>query len=124
MVDRNADASAISAFFTEKVRTKLNFIDVVEHQYDTISDECFITINPIRQTINLDIFKRIIQKETGVKEVVIHTRDGKPGFVIELNGGCRVIFLRRFHGSSNFKRHLFDFFIFLFMLFLIWMFFK
>lgn len=123
MIDRNADESAISAFFTEKVRSGLPFIHVVEHQYNTIDDKCFITIELIRNTINLDLFKKTIQEETGVRNVIIHTRDKLPGFVIELDGNCKVIFLRRFHTPSKTKKYLFDFFIFLFMFFLIWMFF-
>lgn len=121
MVDKNADASAIAAFFTEKVRTKLPFIEIIDHYYDPTDDKCFITIGMIRQTINLEVFKGIIQKETSAREVVLHTRDRATGFIIELNGDCRVIFLRRFHSPSNFKNHLFDLFIFLFMAFLIWM---
>lgn len=123
-MERHADESAISAFFTEKVRSKLPFIEVIDHRFEYTKDICYITIGLFRQTINLDLFKQTIQKETGVENVVIHTREERPGFVIELNRGCRSLFLRRFGTSSKFKSYLVDFSFFMGIIFLIWIFFQ
>lgn len=120
--DKNSEESAISAFFAEKVRTKFHrWIDIRSHEYDSLLDSCFIKIGPIlHDTINLDFFKDEIKKTTGISNVFLHTRKKNPGFVIELKGNCRKIFLKRFSSSKSWSTVLFDFLIFLLMILGIW----
>jgi hypothetical protein len=119
-MEKDAEDSALSAFFTEKVRTKFKWIRVVSHQYDSLQDTCYVTIELPNQSIDLELFKNLIQRETKVDNVIIHTRERIPGFVIQLQGNCYSIFVERFNVSKKRSISFFDFFIFLFMIIVIW----
>lgn len=120
--DKNSEESAISAFFTEKVRTRFHqWIDIQSHEYDSVLDTCFIKIGPIvHDTVNLDTFKNEIKKITGIDTVFIHTGRRSHGFVIELKKNCYTIFLNKFNPLKKWPRLFFDFLIFSLMILGIW----
>ncbi len=92
-MDREPEENAISAFFASKIKIEYPWLTIIEHEYDPIHDTCFITIDAIRDTIDIGVWINSIQRHTGVVNVKTHTRKRGSGFIIELDKGCRHIFL-------------------------------
>lgn len=92
-IENDMNNMDISMYFSEKIKTRFKQIEILSHSYDKTDDVCSVEIRLSEPMVNIGLMINTIQRQTRVGRVSFFAkRPESQDFVIELQGGCHILF--------------------------------